>query len=461
MPSRVASSRLAAHRFRLGSVAALLTALALPLTAHSGPAAAGDAPAAGAAGRLTDSVAATPPTARPARWTSRSSERSLIAALNAATVALSPRSGSAEAAMSTTAARPAGAELGPVVRTGGRLVAKSDASQAAERLLGRGHTRYETRHWVVYSDADVAWSRAQTGRLERTVHEFERVMGRLGITPDPLRHKLVCVLFERRADYRQFASEADGVTAEWVAGYYSPSADRTVFYHAETNPSVIRARAKLAELEGELSGLESDITDARRRGDERRERDLMRWRDEYKSHLGGERKRIDAFSDEVGIATTVHEATHQLLFHRGVQSTMFQQPLWISEGLATAFETDDPSAAFGPDHEYPSRRDRFAELMDDGALLDTRELVTWLEVPVGRDGDIDVLYHQSYALTTWLFHRHRPQLRNFLAALRSRDGIDARSALDLFEASFGPVETVERRWLQDERRQLRRVVRGG
>ena len=36
--------------------------------------------------------------------------------------------------------------------------------------------------------------------------------------------------------------------------------------------------------------------------------------------LGAEPRRINACTDKVGAATVVHQATHQLLFHTGVQS---------------------------------------------------------------------------------------------------------------------------------------------
>jgi hypothetical protein len=277
-------------------------------------------------------------------------------------------------------------------------------------------------------------------------------MARLGIDPGPIRHKLVCVLFADRAEYRVFAREVDGVAGGWVAGYYSPGADRTVFYRADANPSVVAARARLAELEEDLAGIERRLLEARRAGDRETMRRLEAQRTAWREHLGGESRRIAAFTDEVGVATIVHEATHQLLFHTGVQSGRVPPPIWISEGLATAFETDDPRGAFGPDHEYATRRDRFDALRAAGALLPLRDIVAWDDVP-GHDPEaIDALYHQSYALTTWLFRARRPELRAFLLDVREdppRTDGERRAA---FERAFGPVDRVERQWLRWERR---------
>lgn len=329
--------------------------------------------------------------------------------------------------------------------------ASEPAEDTVRRLASRDHVRYETRHWLVLSDADVAWTREQGGRLERTVAEYRRVMRRLGIEPGPIRHKLVCVLFDDRADYRRFARSADQVAAEWVAGYYSPAADRTVFYRADANPSVVAARARLAELEDDLAGIESRLLDARREGDLDRARRLETQRTAWRKHLGGESRRISAFTNEVGVATIIHEAAHQLLFHTGVQSGAVPPPIWISEGLATAFETDSPSGAFGPDFEYPARRDRFRELMATGAMLPLRDIVRWDEVPSSDSEVIDALYHQAYALTTWLFRARRGELRSFLIAIRDAPPRSDADRLAAFERAFGPVDRLEKQWLRAER----------
>ena len=41
------------------------------------------------------------------------------------------------------------------------------------------------------------------------------------------------------------------------------------------------------------------------------------------------------------IATLVHEATHQLAFNAGLHVRLSPTPVWLSEGIATYFETPD------------------------------------------------------------------------------------------------------------------------
>lgn len=350
----------------------------------------------------------------------------------------------------------------------------SAALRSAEADLeeaGFDHIRYETKHFVILSDAGVAWTRDQGGRLERTHQEFQRAMRRLGVRPDPVRHRLVCVLFESRADYRAFARQADGVHADWVAGYYNPAGDRTVFYDARNNPSVVAARTRLAELEADLGALEERIDELRREGDRDAVARTVRQRDAWRRHLDREHDRIDDFVHEVCVATTLHEATHQLLFHTGVQSDRTAPPLWISEGLATSFESATATGAFGPGHDFETRRDGFRKRFEAGELLPIAELVTITDVGAADAGHaaaeggaraeaagidagqrVDVVYHQSYALVTWMYAERRGQLREYLETIRDLRRNDEAALLRAFEAAFGPAERVESAWLAYERR---------
>ncbi|MHC4220152.1 MAG: DUF1570 domain-containing protein, partial [Planctomycetota bacterium] len=221
------------------------------------------------------------------------------------------------------------------VRPDRRLKTESDVYRRTQKLLPDRFGQYETRRFIVLSDAKPGWTRQQSQLLERTYHQFHRYTRRIGIEPRPLRHKLVCVLFQEYDDYRQFAKAHDDVTSDWISGYYSPRHDRIVFYNIETNPDYARVR-----------GADGPWAEA-----------------------AVARGRLSEEFDAASIATTVHEAIHQLTFHTRIQSAQIQNPLWISEGLATAFETDRPDEAFGPDHEYSMRRDQFDRLLADGDLI--------------------------------------------------------------------------------------------
>jgi len=319
------------------------------------------------------------------------------------------------------AGRPAGPlEAQPAA---GQLQSDSDMYQRTRDLLPRRFRDYETKRFIVISDAAPGWSREQAALLDRTYHQFNRFAKRLGVKPLPLRHKLVCVLFQEHDDYRRFARTRDGVTAGWISGYYSPKNDRIVFYNIATNPDFAEA-IRVSESAERIAKVEGHTPAAR-----------GRLRNEYK---------------KAAVATVVHEAVHQLAFHTRIQSPKIQNPLWLSEGLATAFETDSPNESFGPDRKYDLREEQFSELLEDDKLIPLRELVTYSNMPNDDDDTIAAVYHQSYSLVTWMCRFRKSQLRDFLDALRSeRPGRPtARRQLQIFEKAFGNVDAVEKAWLR-------------
>ncbi len=317
------------------------------------------------------------------------------------------------------------------------LPVDSDAFRAARAALPARFFEHETKRFVVLSDTNSQWTLNQAQLLERAHHQFNRFTRRLGRDPQPLRHKLVCILFDKREDYRAFARRYDDVTAEWISGYYSPKHDRVVFYNVTDKKAVSRddrriERAELALLNGpnQQQRLQYPVIDC--------------------DHSVTATRPMTA--QDVATATNVHEAVHQLAFHTGLQSVYIQYPLWISEGLATAFETSTPKEAFGPDREYVPRRKQFDRLHANGALLPLRELVGLSRVPDNTTETIQVVYHQSYALFTWLNRRHRHELTAYLDLMRrepsGRPTTDRQ--VEIFEQAFGDIEQLERRWLTSE-----------
>lgn len=346
-----------------------------------------------------------------------------------------------------------GAREGLIRLARGRPLPKASTALAStQEILPARFIRYETARFVVLSDADAGWTRDQAERLERTHHQFRRFADRLDLAPLPLEHKLVCVLFEDRADYRDFAVNHDEVTDPWIAGYYSPRHDRVVFYRGEANPSVVDARDRLRRMQDELDAITDAARVARREGHHHRAESLAEFRDRYRRHLHREASRVDEFARQVSIATLVHETTHQLLFHTRVQSPHLAYPVWISEGLATAFETDDTSGAFGPDFEYGPRRKAFDELLREGRVIDV-EMLAVLTSAGSDDETVHAVYHSGYALVTWMSRFRRDELRTYLDLLAAEPsgsvGVDR--ALDLFEEAFGNAKHVQRAWLRHER----------
>jgi len=309
---------------------------------------------------------------------------------------------------------------------------------AARAALPSTFTAFESAHFLILSDVEPERVRQHLIRLERTRHQFRRFANRLGIRKRPLRHRLVAVLFSDRDAYRAFATTHDHVGDSWVAGYYAPATDRIVFYDIRSNPGVLEAERRLDELRNDLRRLERDAADDPRV-------------DAIRRHIRDEESRVALFSESTTTATTVHEASHQLAFHTRMQVPWVQYPIWLSEGIATSFETDDINLPFGPDRDYEPRRQRFHELLAAQDLMPLRQLISTIEAgPHATDDLIDRLYHQSYALFSWLYRTRRTQLAAFMRSLRLEPPgpIAPHRAIALFEESFGPVDRLERTWMR-------------
>ena len=99
------------------------------------------------------------------------------------------------------------------------------------------------------------------------------------------------------------------------------------------------------------------------------------------------------------------------------------------------------------------RESQFAELLADGKLIALRDMVTYAKMPADDDDTIAAIYHQSYALVTWMARFRRNELRTFMEAVRTEPPgrPTPQRHLEIFEETFGDVNRLERAWLRYER----------
>ncbi len=336
-----------------------------------------------------------------------------------------------------------------------RLPVDSDALENVSALLPE-FTQLKSKHFVIVSDAPGYVIQGHATRLERTLHEFNRDANRLDLRPLPLRYRLVCVLFDERDDYAAFARSHDDIHADWIAGYYTPKHDRAVFYNAHSNPGVLKAHDDLANLESNVQDARQQARQASRKGEASNARQMHREIEQYRQHLNQQRREVEQFTEHLSTATTVHETVHQLMFHTQVQSPYVEYPFWISEGLATAFETESISTSFGPDFEFDLRRDAFEELVRNEQLVDLQSFVTIIRPPTGDPNAVHILYHQSYALVTWMHRYRRAGLVKYMNLMRSHEPgrLTEPENVRIFERAFGNIAQLERAWLKEERSRI-------
>ena len=180
------------------------------------------------------------------------------------------------------------------------------AMSDAERPL----ERYETRHFVILSDADPEWVRARGEVMEEARRAYRGEIRRLGARIAPHETKLVIILWRSKAHFSAYAEQIDRLEASWVAGYYSIADNRAIFYD---DRSSIPGRLLTARLSDEHAhdsaptGSPALLT-------------------------GGDRRRSLALelADEINNAKTIHETIHLLAFNTGLQQRRRGYPIWLS-----------------------------------------------------------------------------------------------------------------------------------
>ncbi len=331
-------------------------------------------------------------------------------------------------------------------------VNESSLALMQDQLGSRWHEfgRYESQNFVVLSNAPRDWTNQRLALLERTHFQFTRIMKLMGIQAVPAEEKMICILFAEHADYAEFAERTDKVRAPWVAGYYASVSNRIVMYDDATGPTFARANQQIAELEKQadearLQARRVDRSQAARAED---------YAKRVREHAEREGERIRSLIRAASDAKAVHEAAHLIAFNCGLQSRTKRYPFWLTEGLATNFEAEDATGAFGPDRPIEARERDFKARMEAGELVPVSELVALADIEHYESEHAGAVYAQSYALFRYLFRTRRDALGQMFRDIQREPAgpIGPERMLELFEARFGPAHLVEREWLRFERR---------
>lgn len=325
----------------------------------------------------------------------------------------------------------------------------------ARAALPPGTPSRESAHFVLLTDSELASADAVLETLEAAHRAFRKACESIGVTPDPLPHKLVAVLFRDQIDYARFNQRHKPGVPEWTAGYYDPMADRLVMFDQISQSNVQKALTAVAKDRAQLErqvdqvGVSpaqmgqpgNGIAQARMQLDRSRERIVADVRNSF-------------------LATVAHEATHGLFFDTGVQERSVEYPFWLSEGLATNLEpTYANDRDFGFHRDNPKRRETFQDAVRSGQLPRLVDLVLCESAPIEDErGEVGRLYAQACIFTKWLARERPTELRLYLEDLRQGTWSDRDSRRERFERIFGPVDALERSWMRAEARAWQGVL---
>jgi hypothetical protein len=293
-------------------------------------------------------------------------------------------------------------------RTAAPTLAPESPRDLGRRILAElpaGFDLLVTKHYVICFATSRDYARWCGAVFERLHDAFATYWTRAGLeVADPPRPLVVVIFADRRA-YEAHATAALGTAAGRVAGYYDMLSNRVTTY--------------------DLTGSDTLAGDRR---------------------PGTVGLAILSSPEAAGLVSTlVHEATHQLAFNGGLHRRLAPIPLWVSEGIATYFETPDLrnvrgwngiGAVNGP------RLERFLQTMRPGLL---EQLVRDDEALRRPETALDA-YATAWAVTHHLLQSRREAFVTYLGGLAGKPPLAEDSPeqrLQEFRTAFGDPAAVE------------------
>lgn len=247
---------------------------------------------------------------------------------------------------------------------------------------------------------------------------FFVVMKRGGFDVHRVHRPLICLLFEDKRPFVRYAQAADGQNMSWSGGYYSSRTNRIALYE----------HAWMPQLGSSGHARKSNADDVR--GPIRAD-DHNQW-------------------SESGVARTIHEATHLLAFNSGLQKRGVMYPFWVSEGVATSFETENIARPFGPGTLNRVRGRGLVRAWRQGKLIKLATFVTMTHLSTGNPARVASAYAEAWGWFSFLYAKHRADLARYMKRMaRDRIGWQSKKMLrNQFCRVFGPTKNLALGWRQ-------------
>jgi hypothetical protein len=309
-------------------------------------------------------------------------------------------------------------------------VASADESETRGliRALGLPLGSQRSAHFVVIA-SDVAWGESVSRKLETFYADFfARIKADGFDVRQPNGPRLVWVAFDSRADFDRYVAMSECASLPWLDGFYSGRTNRVaVIRKGEGEPDRGAGESTRAEFSADANVQVAGLA------------------------AGG----VNRGDLTVPVR---HEAAHQLSFNCGLLARGVTYPLWVSEGLATNFESGSPT----DDGSNKARRDCVRECLRSHQAVSLDELIGATRVQ-GSPARCRSTYAFAWAFFRFAYQRHREELKRYLAGLAETETIitiktrpqspaqcpdRAQWLRAQFELAFGPLDHIEPEWSQ-------------
>ncbi|MFM7293079.1 MAG: DUF1570 domain-containing protein [Planctomycetia bacterium] len=300
--------------------------------------------------------------------------------------------------------------------------------ELGRRILGElppGFDLLVTRHYCVCFDTSRAYAQWCAALFERLHDAFANFWRQAGLEMSPAPRPLLVVIFADRQRYEAFAARDLGNAANRVVGYYNLLTNRVTTFDLTGSAGLARPAGQAAAG----AGLE-----------------------------------ILASPEASGmVATLVHEATHQMAFNGGLHQRLAPVPLWLSEGIATYFETPDLASTRGwkgIGNVNTSRLERFLACHRAGTL---EQIVLGDEPFRSPDEALDA-YSRAWALTFFLIQTRKTAFVAYLRTIADKEPLaddSPEERLQDFTTAFGTTPAALEEQVLKHMARLRRGLPGG
>lgn len=301
-----------------------------------------------------------------------------------------------------------------------QLYGKDELSEKLLEEMPDGFRVHQTANYLICyntSQTYAEWCGALYERLFRGFYSFWKNQGlKLNEPAAPL----VALVFADKATYVKYANGEMGARAADTIGFYSFTTNRVTMY--------------------DLTGVDRLPVQGRR--------------PQSAAHINLILSQPKASRT---VATIVHEATHQLAFNCGLQLRLADIPMWLSEGIATYFETPDLDSSKGwrtvgkvsSHHQYIFRKslgkrgdDSLTKLLQD----DKRFL--------GTEG-VGEAYAEAWALNYFLIQKYRKEYLEYLQLLSQKEPYrfdTPEGRLTQFRRFFGDLKSLDTEFVRSIQR---------
>ncbi len=271
-------------------------------------------------------------------------------------------------------------------------------------LMPPGAKSIVTEHFVVCYDTSDVYARWNASLYEKMYNGMLRFWKEKGVDVKTPRFPMVALIFRTKDAYVQYANR-DFRGAENTFGYYTQTTNRLATF--------------------DLTGIEGMLPP----GFTPQREELIT---EIFSRPQAERQ----------VATILHEACHQIAFNTGLQQRLGDYPLWLSEGIATFFESPDFSSSTGWGGTGKVNYFNLNNLRIYSKIRPADSLLTLLvQDDRLRSGETTAAaYAESWGLTFFLIKRKPKQFVEYLKELRSRppgNPSDSKQRSADFQQCFG------------------------